>query len=93
MKNWEAMLKRFFDLGYNLKFVVTGSSSVSILDGASEALVGRIHPQMVFPMKFIEYLRFKEDKMAEEIQVENRKIREALRFALKNNKPEFSLTM
>lgn len=67
VRNWEVMLKRFYDLGYNLKFIVTGSSSASIIDGASEALVGRIHPQIVFPMKFIEYLRFKEDKMAEAV--------------------------
>ena len=60
LKNWQNVLKRWFDLGYNIKFIVTGSSSTGILEGSSESLVGRIKHQIVLPMKFLEYVRFKE---------------------------------
>jgi predicted AAA+ superfamily ATPase len=86
--NWELILKRWYDLGYRMKFVITGSSSVSILDGASEALVGRIHPQVVLPMKFLEYIRFKEGDVAEAVGSSNKRMRTALKTALMENRPE-----
>ncbi len=87
--NWEVILKRWYDLGYKMKFVITGSSSVSIVDGASEALVGRIHPQIVLPMKFLEYIRFKEEgDIAELVRSNNKRMRTALKTALTENKPE-----
>lgn len=88
LDNWEAILKRWYDLGYKMKFVITGSSSVSIVDGASEALVGRIRPQIVLPMKFLEYIRFKEGEIAELVKSNNKGIRTALKTALTENKPE-----
>lgn len=86
--NWEVILKRWYDLGYKMKFVITGSSSVSIVDGASEALVGRIHPQIVLPMKFLEYIRFKEGDIAELVRSNNKRMRTALKTTLTENKPE-----
>lgn len=88
IKNWESMLKRWYDLGYNIKFIVTGSSSMSIREGASEALVGRIHPQIVFPLKFLEYIRFKESAIAELVKSNNKIMREGLKSALQNGRPE-----
>lgn len=88
MKNWETMLKRWYDLGYNMKFIVTGSSSMGIQEGASEALVGRIHPQIVFPMKFLEYIRFKEESIAEPIGLHSTKMRQGLKLALTRRRPE-----
>lgn len=88
LKNWESMLKRWYDLGYNMKFIVTGSSSMGMHEGASEALVGRIHPQIVFPMKFLEYVRFKEVGLAESIKSHNKLMREGLKSALTEGKPD-----
>lgn len=85
VENWEIILKRWYDLGYKIKFVVTGSSSTSIRDGSSEALVGRIHPQIVFPMKFLEYVRFNEPEIAEMVRSKSKSMREALKLALTNN--------
>jgi uncharacterized protein len=88
VKNCETILKRWYDLGYRMKFVVTGSSSINITEGASEALVGRIQPQVVFPMKFLEYIRFKEESIAELVQSNNKNMREALKVSLTQNTPE-----
>lgn len=88
VENWERVLKRWYDLGYKIKFTITGSSSTSIIEGASEALVGRLHPQIMFPMKFLEYLLFKEQHLSEQFKSSNKRMRDALKVALTENKPE-----
>lgn len=83
LKNWQNALKRWFDLGYNIKFIVTGSSSTGILEGSSESLVGRIKHQIVLPMKFLEYVRFKEqNKLGEIVEYVNRKLRDSLKQSM-----------
>ena len=83
LKNWQNILKRWFDLGYNIKFIVTGSSSTGILEGSSESLVGRIKHQIVLPMKFLEYSRFKEpNKLDVILRSINKKLREALKQSM-----------
>ena len=52
---WQSVLKRWVDLGYNAKFIVSGSSSIGILSGTSESLVGRMKYQEVLPLSFPEY--------------------------------------
>lgn len=56
---WQSILKRWVDLGWNAKFVVSGSSSMGILSGTSESLVGRMRYQEVMPMSFPEYASLK----------------------------------
>ena len=56
---WQSILKRWVDLRYNAKFIVSGSSSIGILSGKSESLMGRIKYQQVMPMSFAEYASFK----------------------------------
>jgi len=58
LTGWELVLKRWFDLGYKVKFFISGSSSTNILTGGAESLVGRMRLQIVFPMKFLETVRF-----------------------------------
>lgn len=60
LDNWQGILKNRFDIGYNMKFIITGSSSVKIFDGSSESLVGRINYNTVYPLKFSEYVGFKD---------------------------------
>jgi uncharacterized protein len=84
-KNWEAELKILYDFKYNIKFVVTGSSSVNIIEGASEALVGRIHPQIMLPIKFRDYLRFKISEISEISRSSSKNMRNALQESLLKN--------
>ena len=51
---WQSTLKQWVDLGYNAKFIVSGSSSMGILSGVSESLVGRMRYQEVMPLSFAE---------------------------------------
>jgi predicted AAA+ superfamily ATPase len=60
LQGWQNALKKWYDLGYKIKFIISGSSSIDIIDGMSESLVGRIKYQVVLPMKFVEFVRFKE---------------------------------
>lgn len=60
--DWNVKLKNWHDLKYQIKFVLSGSSSVNILTGTAEALTGRMLPQIVMPLKFSEILRHKLEK-------------------------------
>ncbi|MEM2122193.1 MAG: ATP-binding protein [Candidatus Bathyarchaeia archaeon] len=59
LEGWELALKRWFDLGYRMKFFISGSSSVNILTGGADSLIGRIRLQIVFPFNFSETIRFR----------------------------------
>lgn len=58
LRGWENVLKRWFDLGYGIKFIISGSSSTDIMTGAAESLVGRLDPRVMLPMKFLEVIRY-----------------------------------
>ncbi len=57
-EKWQTELKRFVDSGYNIKFVVSGSSKIQIYRDASESLVGRISFVEVAPLSFFEFVVF-----------------------------------
>ncbi|SMH72230.1 ATP-binding protein [Candidatus Nitrosotalea okcheonensis] len=87
VQDWEIILKRWYDLGYKIKFIISGSSSMNILQGTSESLVGRIKPQTVLPMKFLEYIRLKEqNKLGELTNATNLEMRRALKHSIIQNK-------
>lgn len=52
---WQNIIKRYYDLNQNLKFVVSGSSSLFILKKAKESLAGRIFEKSLGPLSFQEY--------------------------------------
>src|SRR3989344_5783319 len=56
---WEKLMKNWQDFGYNLKFIISGSSSIWISKGTEESLLGRIKTSVMLPMKFSEFLRYK----------------------------------
>ena len=56
---WQSVLKRWVDMGYNVKFIVSGSSSIGMLSGTSESLVGRMTHQEVMPLSFPQYAALK----------------------------------
>jgi predicted AAA+ superfamily ATPase len=59
LPDWELYLKILYDKQTPFKFIISGSSSLHLLRQSSESLVGRVQPQLVFPLKFLEYCRYK----------------------------------
>ncbi len=58
LPNWQNKIKIYYDHYPNLKFVVSGSSSV-FLRKKSESLAGRIREFWLPPLSFPEFLRFR----------------------------------
>ena len=69
VSSWGAYLKSFHDREYDLRMVVSGSSSMNITKGAGESLVGRIIIYRLDPFSFREYLRYKRIKIEEDLQL------------------------
>jgi len=58
LENWQIIIKRFYDLKENIKFFVSGSSSIYIKK-TKESLAGRIYEFNLHPLGFGEYLHLK----------------------------------
>lgn len=57
--NWAAKLKQFYDIYPNIKFFVSGSSSLLLSGEALERLAGRFFFLELKPLTFIEFLEMK----------------------------------
>lgn len=66
IKNWQNFLKVYFDRRYNIKFIVTGSSSLHLYKDANESLLGRIENIYVLPLTFHQFLNFHQTYISEE---------------------------
>lgn len=58
VRGWQQLLKKYYDLKFASKFIVSGSSSSLIYKNSSESLAGRISFIEVFPLTFREFLQF-----------------------------------
>lgn len=58
LENWQIVLKRFYDLKRNIKFFISGSSSI-YLKKTKESLAGRIYEFNLSPLDFKEFLYLK----------------------------------
>lgn len=58
IKNWQNYLKVCFDRKYNIKFIITGSSSLHLFKDSNESLLGRIENMYVLPLTFNQFLNF-----------------------------------
>ena len=58
IKNWQNYLKVCFDRKYNIKFIVTGSSSLHLFKDSNESLFGRIENIYVLRLTFIQCMIF-----------------------------------
>ena len=58
IKNWQNYLKIYFDRKYNIKFIITGSSSMHLFKDANESLLGRIENIHVLPLTFNQFMNF-----------------------------------
>ncbi len=56
---WHKSIKNWYDLDYNIKIFVSGSSSVALSKGAMESLHGRFEKYELYPLKFSEVVRYK----------------------------------
>lgn len=65
VRGWQQLLKKYYDLKYSSKFIVSGSSSSLIYKNSSESLAGRISFIDVFPLTFREFLQFNGIEMQE----------------------------
>ena len=55
---WQLWLKNYYEPGYNIKFVVSGSSASHLFDGAKESLLGRTDTLRLMPLSFMQFCRF-----------------------------------
>lgn len=57
VKGWSNVIKKYYDLNKNIKFLISGSSSLFVNDEL-ESLVGRTVEATLLPLNFSEFLKF-----------------------------------
>lgn len=57
-ERWELYLKKYYDLGFPVRFVISGSASSPIFRKSRESLLGRIKDNHLFPFSFKEFVYF-----------------------------------
>ncbi len=55
LKNWELYLKKYYDLQYPVRVVISGSASSPIFKKSRESLLGRVKDHHLLPFSFREY--------------------------------------
>jgi len=64
IENWEAILKKYYDLSNKkIKFIVTGSQSILLKGKSKESLAGRIFDKYLPPLSFLEFLNINHEKV------------------------------
>jgi predicted AAA+ superfamily ATPase len=58
LEKWELYLKKYYDLGFPFKFVISGSASSPIFKKSRESLMGRIKEYHLQPFSFREFVYF-----------------------------------
>jgi len=71
-------LKLLYDTFENVKFIVTGSSSLELSGAMASFLVGRVFFFELFPFSFHEVLTAKDPRLAKIYEAKNKKIKEFL---------------
>lgn len=57
-ERWELYLKKYYDLEFPIKFIVSGSASSPIFRKSRESLLGRIKDNHLLPFSFKEFVYF-----------------------------------
>lgn len=86
LPHWEKILKNWYDLGYKIKFIISGSSSIWISKGTEESLLGRIKTSVMMPLKFSEVLKYKK-VLPENFAHERKKVQSSLIQSVVKNDP------
>ena len=58
LPGWQLWLKNYYEPGYDIKFVVSGSSASHLFDGAKESLLGRTDTLRLMPLSFMQFCGF-----------------------------------
>lgn len=82
LPDWNRKVKNLYDLKLNVKFILSGSSSTSILDGSKESLAGRLKIQIMLPLKFLEVVKYNYPDKAEQLDKLNWELRDRIRQAI-----------
>lgn len=59
LERWELYLKKYYDLHYPVKFIVSGSASAPIFKKSRESLLGRVKDYHLRPFSFREFLLYR----------------------------------
>ena len=59
LPRWELFLKKYYDLKYPIRFIVSGSASSPIFRKSRESLLGRIKDRHLLPFSFREFCLFR----------------------------------
>lgn len=71
INNWQAILKRYYDLSdKNIKFIITGSQSLLLKNKDRESLAGRIFDFYLPPLSFQEFLKINHEEIKSEIKLD-----------------------
>ena len=65
--NWQNVLKRYYDLNPDIKFIISGSTHLYLHKNTHESLTGRIIDIKIEPFHFLEWLNFKYQKKYPEL--------------------------
>lgn len=89
LEGWQNQIKYYYDTYPNLKFFVSGSSSLFLRKKAEESLAGRIFLFHLPVLSFIEFLRFKnEDELIKKPEMFKEKIIEETLLYARRQFPE-----
>ena len=58
LERWELYLKKYYDLKYPVKIVISGSASSPIFKKSRESLLGRVKDSHLLPFSFREYVLY-----------------------------------
>lgn len=58
LEQWELYLKKYYDLNYPVRIVISGSASSPIYKKSRESLLGRVKDYHLLPFSFREYLLY-----------------------------------
>jgi len=56
--NWQLYVKSFYDKHYNIKFIISGSSSTHLFKDSKESLLGRIEDIYILPLGIKQFTKF-----------------------------------
>lgn len=88
VEDWGSQIKSIQDLEYPIKFFISGSSSVAMLNELSKA-ARRVFDYSMLPLKFSDFLRFKIKEESFEDALNNCfKLREEILKSIKENNPQ-----
>ena len=65
--NWQNVLKRYYDLNTDIKFIISRSTHLYLHKNTHESLAGRILDIKIEPFHFLEWLNFKYQKKYPEL--------------------------